>query len=104
MHENLPEQIAEFKSGFWPRTPLYLDEDKALFRAVGDGTIRKVRPHFVFTHRPALTGDGHTGAANNGSLRQLATGSCWLLAAGSWPSQQTCYTTAAVLLHKAADG
>jgi len=39
LHENLPEQVAEFKPAFWPGD-LYLDNDKAFFAAVGGGKPR----------------------------------------------------------------
>jgi hypothetical protein len=40
LHEALPEQVAEFKADFWPGE-LYLDETKAVFKAVGGGSIRR---------------------------------------------------------------
>ena len=40
LHEELPEQVAEFKADFWPGE-LYLDETKAVFAAVGGGSVRR---------------------------------------------------------------
>lgn len=40
LHEALPEQVAEFKADFWPGE-LYLDETKAVFTAVGGGSLRR---------------------------------------------------------------
>ncbi len=34
-------QVAEFSGKFWPGGEVYLDEDKALFKAVGGGAVRR---------------------------------------------------------------
>ncbi len=40
LQEDLPEQVAEFSAQYWPGE-LYLDQDKALFAAVGGGAVRR---------------------------------------------------------------
>jgi hypothetical protein len=40
LHEELPEQVAEFKAQFWPGE-LYLDSEKRFFSAVGGGDVRR---------------------------------------------------------------
>jgi len=40
LKEGLPAEVEEFKRDFWPEH-LYLDEDKAFFKAVGGGKLRK---------------------------------------------------------------
>ena len=54
VHEALPEQISEFKSKFWRSAPLFLDEEKAMFRAVGDGNVRRADLVFALTERRAF--------------------------------------------------
>lgn len=39
VHQALPAEIAAFQPQYWGG-PLYLDADKALYRALGDGTVR----------------------------------------------------------------
>mmetsp|Transcript_33500 Transcript_33500/g.73102 ORF Transcript_33500/g.73102 Transcript_33500/m.73102 type:complete len:138 (+) Transcript_33500:2791-3204(+) len=39
LHENIPEEVAQFKPEFWPGE-LYHDTDKAFFAAVGGGKPR----------------------------------------------------------------
>jgi hypothetical protein len=39
-HEWLPAEIAAFREGYWPG-PIYKDEGKALFAALGDGKVRR---------------------------------------------------------------
>jgi len=41
VHEELPEQIAEFKGEFWPGGELYLDSAKAFYGACGGGEVRR---------------------------------------------------------------
>lgn len=41
LHENLPDEVAQFKPVFWPGE-LYLDTDKAFFAAVGGGKPRSM--------------------------------------------------------------
>lgn len=38
VHENIPEQIAEFHPDFWPGQ-LYLDTDKDFYKALGNGKV-----------------------------------------------------------------
>ena len=40
LKEGLPAEVEEFKRDFWPEH-LYLDEDKAFFKAVGGGKLKK---------------------------------------------------------------
>jgi len=40
VHEGIKPEIEAFRNEFWPG-PLYLDEDKALYRAIGEGKVRK---------------------------------------------------------------
>ena len=40
LKEGLPAEVEEFKRDYWPEH-LYLDEDKAFFKAVGGGKLRK---------------------------------------------------------------
>ena len=40
LHEEREEQVAEFKSEFWPGE-LFLDETKEVFKAVGGGQVRR---------------------------------------------------------------
>ena len=40
LHEEREEQVAEFKSDYWPGE-LFLDETKAVFKAVGGGSVRR---------------------------------------------------------------
>jgi hypothetical protein len=39
-HEWLPAEIDAFRQGFWPG-PVFKDDAKALFAALGDGTVRR---------------------------------------------------------------
>jgi peroxiredoxin len=41
LHEEREEQVAEFKSEYWPAGELFLDETKEVFRAVGGGQVRR---------------------------------------------------------------
>lgn len=35
--EWLPDEIAEFKSGFWPSEEIFLDEEQEMFKAINAG-------------------------------------------------------------------
>ena len=61
--EWLPEEIAEFSPKFWPSDSLYLDEDRAFFKAVNGGEEHSISllsflnpfrcaPSHAFLHGP----------------------------------------------------
>ena len=39
--EELPEQVSEFKEKHWAGGEIYLDQEKALFKALGQGVVRR---------------------------------------------------------------
>lgn len=41
LHENIPEQVAEFQNEYWPSSGIYLDTEKKLYEAVGGGEVRR---------------------------------------------------------------
>lgn len=42
LHENLPDEVNDFKSKFWPGD-LYFDKDLAFFATLGEGKPRKMK-------------------------------------------------------------
>lgn len=40
VRENIPEQIEQFRTGFWPDADILLDETDALYKAIGGGEKR----------------------------------------------------------------
>lgn len=41
LHENLPEQVAEFRGTYWPGERVFLDQNKELFTFLGGGQLRR---------------------------------------------------------------
>lgn len=70
-HEWLPAEIAAFRDGFWPG-PIYKDEEKALFAALGSGTVRRASALSLLN--PLSRMWGHAKAAKAAGVEGNFTG------------------------------
>jgi hypothetical protein len=70
-HEWLPAEIAAFREGYWPG-PIYKDEAKALFSALGSGAVR--RASMLSLLNPLSRMWGHAKAAKAAGAEGNLTG------------------------------
>ena len=41
VHEALPAEVADFKESFWQDAQLFLDQEKAFYKSLGEGSVRR---------------------------------------------------------------